>query len=71
MGRDKGGDMNKEGYRDETARKAIGNVTKQEKLTEGKIRQMLNHFDYVAGLNGFKIENRIVFRDLQTGREYR
>ena len=32
---------------------------------------MMQHFDYVAGINGFRIENRIIFKDLSTGKEYR
>lgn len=63
---------NAEGYYDPTAGTAICRVTRTEELEAlNRIREMMLHFDYVAGINGFKIENRIVFRDLVTGKEYR
>ena len=36
-----------------------------------RIREMMQHFDYVAAINGFRIENRIVFKDLLTGKKFR
>lgn len=62
---------NAEGYHDPTAGKAVRKVAADERSVDRKIREMMQHFDYVAGLNGFRIENRIVFKDLATGKEYR
>jgi hypothetical protein len=63
---------NAEGYHDPTAGIAVSRVTKEEdKETWKRIREMMQHFDYVAGINGFRIENRIIFRDLSTGKEFR
>lgn len=62
---------NAEGYYDPTAGKAISKVRGEEKAVERKIKEMMDHFVYVAGLNGFRIENRIVFKDVVTGKEYR
>lgn len=63
--------VNAEGYHDPTAFDAVRNVKKEEDSVNKRIREMMQHFDYVAGINGFRIENRIVFRDLSTGKEYR
>ena len=63
--------VNAEGYHDPTACDAISRVTKEEESVSKRIREMMQHFDYVAGINGFRIENRIVFKDLSTGKEYR
>ena len=63
--------INAEGYHDPTACDAVINITREEKEANKRIHEMMQHFDYVATLNGFRIENRIVFKDLLTGREYR
>lgn len=62
--------VNQEGYHDPTAYDAIGNVTRSDNPIT-RIKEMRHHFDYIAGLYGFRIENRIVFTDLNTGKEYR
>lgn len=62
---------NHEGYYDPTAGDAISTVVKEDMESWKKIRDMMKHFDYVASINGFRIENRIVFRDLETGKEFR
>ena len=63
---------NAEGYNDPTAGIAISKVMKEEeKEAWKKIREMMQHFDYVAATYGFRIENRIIFKDLSTGKEYR
>lgn len=62
---------NAEGYPDPTACDAVSKVSREEKEVWKRIREMMQHFDYVAGINGFRIENRIIFKDLSTGKEYR
>ena len=54
---------NHEGYSDPTAYGALSAVEQSEKVTETKIHKMMEHFRYIAKLNGFTIENRIVFKD--------
>lgn len=63
--------VNAEGYHDPTASDAVNNIAKEEKDVNKRIRDMMQHFDYVASINGFRIENRIVFKDMLTGKEYR
>jgi len=63
--------VNAEGYPDPTACDAVNNIAKEEKDVNKRIRDMMQHFDYVASINGFRIENRIVFKDMLTGKEYR
>ena len=62
---------NREGYHDPTAYHAMTSVEKSEKQdTLRIIKEMVDHFDYVAMLNGFNIENRIIFKD-RDGRLYK
>ena len=63
--------INAEWYHDPTACDAIEKITKEEKDVTRRIHEMMQHFDYVAALNGFRIGNRIVFKDVLTGKEYR
>lgn len=56
--------MNKEGYKDPTAEKAIHNASKMPKHIWG-VYKMLNA---AAGVSGLEV---IGLRDKETGREYR
>lgn len=62
--------MNSECYKDPTADHAVANATHDEKA-DARIERMLKHFRYIATLEGFKISERIVFKDKQTGKVYR
>lgn len=56
--------MNQEGYRDDTAEKAI----RQANRTPYHVKQVLSALRTVAGLSGFEV---IGIRDIRTGKEYR
>lgn len=62
---------NSEGYIDPTAYGALSAIEQEEKETEAKIKKMMDVFKWIAKLNGFTIESRIVFKDKSTGRKYR
>ena len=62
---------NDEGYYDPTAHSALSTVEQEEKATETKIKKMMDVFRYIAKLNGMSIENRIVFKDKDTGRTFK
>jgi len=59
--------MNAEGYRDPTADKAIGNVSREQE----KISYLIKALRAVAGVYGYRIENRIILKDKETGRVWR
>ena len=56
--------MNQEGYRDDTAEKAI----RQANRTPYHVRQVLSALRTVASLSGFDV---VAIRDKKTGKEYR
>lgn len=59
--------MNAEGYSDPTADKAIRNAT----AVPDNISQLVKIFKIIASLAGYEITERIVFRDKETGKEWR
>lgn len=61
---------NEEGYLDLTHHEAVKNVT-QERKDEERFNKLLRTIFYICDLAGFRIKNRIVFEDKQTGREWR
>ena len=56
--------MNKEGYRDPTAEKAIHNADKMPKY----IQNIFDKLNLAAGKSGVEV---LVIRDKETGRKYR
>lgn len=56
--------MNKEGYRDPTAEKAVHNASKVPR----RIREVMDAMNKVASLHGLEI---VVVRDKHTGKEWR
>lgn len=56
--------MNKEGYRDPTAEKAIHNADKMPKY----IQSIFDKLNLAAGKSGVEV---LVIRDKETGRKYR
>ena len=56
--------MNKEGYRDPTAEKAIHNADKMAKY----IQSIFDKLNLAAGKSGVEV---LVIRDKETGRKYR
>lgn len=61
---------NEEGYLDLTHHEAVKNVT-QERKDDERFNKLLRTIFYICDLAGFRIKNRIVFEDKQTGREWR
>ena len=59
--------MNHEGYRDDTADKAIHNASK----TPEHIMQVVNMMKAVAGVAHLEVIGRIQLRDRENGKEYR
>lgn len=59
--------MNQEGYKDETAEKAVRHATKPPET----VTYLVHTFRQIASLCGYDITNRIVFYDRHTGKEWR
>lgn len=57
---------NSEGYSDPTAYNAI-----RAAVPPKEIDKMVSTFKNIASLLGYTIENRIIFRDKRTGKEWR
>lgn len=62
---------NMEGYNDPTAGQALDMVRKEEREVERRIKECLTHIRWVAEKCDLAIVNRVRFRDLRTGKEYR
>lgn len=63
---------NAEHYADPTAGKALQNIENEEnKQAMERIKPMMRVMHELAKAFGFEIAERIVFRDLNTRREYR
>lgn len=62
--------MNSEGYRDETAEKAIHNASKKPQTPE-HIMQVIRMMKAVAGVAHLEVVGRICLRDRESGKEYR
>lgn len=62
---------NAEGYNDPTAGWALDTVRKEEREVERRIQECLTHMRWVAEKCDLAIVNRVRFRDLRTGKEYR
>lgn len=58
---------NASGYIDITAYKAIQNIEKEEKRVKKLIATIFN----ICELAGFRVESRIVLKDVKTGKEWR
>lgn len=58
---------NASGYIDTTAYKAIQNIEKEERRVKKLIATIFN----ICELAGFRVESRIVLKDLKTGKEWR
>lgn len=61
---------NASGYLDLTAYEAIQNV-EHERESEERFRKLLGHIFYVCELAGFHLEERIVVKDVKTGKVWR
>lgn len=61
---------NGSGYYDPTAYKAIRRMGSEEKNVSGKERfdKLLNEIFMVCKHHGFHLENRVVLRDIKTGK---
>ena len=62
---------NAEGYVDKTAGKAIKNLNKPTEEERRKFKSFLEIVYSLAYICGFKIESKIVVRDLKSGKIYR
>lgn len=60
--------MNKEGYRDETAEKAIHNAA--IKKTPDSVMQVINMMKAIASVAGLEVIGRIKLKDKETGKKY-
>lgn len=58
---------NASGYIDTTAYKAIQNIEKEERRVKKLIATIFN----ICELAGFRVESRIVLKDIKTGKEWR
>jgi hypothetical protein len=58
---------NSSGYSDPTAFEAVKNID----ADTARFQKLLNTIFYICELAGFHIEERIVIRDLKTGKIYR
>ena len=59
--------QNKEGYKDPTAYK----VLRKEQLEEERFKRLMATIFYICENAGFHIEERLVIKDLKTGRIWR
>ena len=59
--------VNKEGYKDPTVHK----VLKKEQLEEERFKRLMATIFYICENAGFHIEERMVIKDLRTGRIWR
>lgn len=62
---------NAEGYADPTAYLGTRDVVKRESEETRRVTELVHMLRGIARLAGFEIVNRIVFRDAETGKEYR
>jgi hypothetical protein len=60
--------MNQEGYKDDTAEKAI---KRTEKKPPDTVIYLVHTFRHIASLCGYDITNRIEFLDRRTGKEWK
>lgn len=62
---------NGEGYRDPTAWKAVGTVSKEEKKKDKEVTSLIIMLKQIISLAGFELVGRIALKDKETGKEYR
>lgn len=63
---------NAEYYADPTAGRALANLAaKEHEEAMERIKPLMRLIHQAADMQGFEVAERIVFRDKQTGREYR
>lgn len=58
---------NSEGYSDPTAHEAIKNI----ETDDARFQKLLTAIFSICDLAGFRVQGRIVFEDLKTGKVYR
>ena len=68
--------MNQEGYKDPTAEEAVAKVMKEYRAVNSAdrtavISYLMRLYRKAASDAGFEITNRIIFRDKESGKEYR
>ena len=61
---------NASGYVDPTAYKAMKSVSREER-EEKRVKKLLATLYNICELAGFRVENRIVLKDVKTGKEWR
>lgn len=61
---------NASGYVDPTAFKAMQNISREER-EEKRVKKLLATIYNVCELAGFRVESRIVLKDVKTGKEWR
>lgn len=61
---------NASGYVDPTAYKAMKSVSREER-EEKRVKKLLATIYNVCELAGFRVESRIVLKDVKTGKEWR
>lgn len=61
---------NASGYVDPTAFKAMKSVSREER-EEKRVKKLLATLYNICELAGFRVENRIVLKDVKTGKEWR
>ncbi len=63
--------LNASGCKDLTAYAAINNVTKEQKNKDKHVSELIKVVKFIIDNAGYKLSNRIVIIDKETGREYK
>lgn len=62
---------NHEGYIDPTAYLGMKDVVKEEAELDASVHKLMHHIRYIAGLAGFDIAGRIIFKHKETGKVFK
>lgn len=62
---------NIEGYADPTASVAIGQVIREENVTDKRANDLIKVLKFIISSCGFELIERIQLRDTKSGREYK
>ena len=62
--------LNDEGYADPTVYHGIKAVTKEEKILDSKVSDLIHVFKVICSLAGFEIIGRVKFRHKKSGRMF-
>ncbi len=63
--------LNAEGYHDPTAYEGLKPIIKDESKRQQRVSDFVDLMKRFANMCGYEIMNRVVLKDLKTGKEYR